>query len=328
MVQVKQLNIFILLIALLYGFDCDAQVTFKFSAGTIGAGTLKNKMESNISALLTEINRAGASRSNLDLSQINMEPAAKTRLAALWEDAHFVCDKSTNISKCLNDFQGYQVRAIPITMKPIDSSYNGSLNRELTISLNKKGVITGVRPAWELHEDVEKILTPTGNGGVTDTRMRRELLKWVEDFRCYYNERNINALEKVYSEDALIITGSVVNQRVNAGDGAVRYEQKVNYKVQDKKTYLNKLRIQFKTKKYINVEFDHISVVKHGAKPNIYGVTLHQTWKSTGYEDDGWLFLLWDFNDPENPQIHVRTWQPEQVVAKDGVFTLDDFFIP
>ncbi len=328
MVQVKRFNILVLLIVILYGLDCIAQVTFKFSAGTIDAGTLKNQMESNISALLTEINRAGASQSDLNLSKINIEPAAKTRLAALWEDARFVCDKSTNISKCLNDFQGYQVRAIPITMKPSDSSYNGSIERELTISLNKKGVITGVRPAWELQEDVNKILSTTGSGGVTETRMRRELLKWVEDFRCYYNEKNLNALEKVYSEDALIITGSIVNQRTNSGDNAVTHEQKVHYKIQDKKTYLKNLAVVFNSKKKINVEFDHVAVMKHGAKANIYGVTLHQKWTSGTYHDEGWLFLLWDFNDPEKPQIHVRTWQPDQVVAKDGVFTIDDFFIP
>lgn len=311
---------------MLYGYDCDAQVSFKFSAGTIDAGTLKNKMESNISALLTEINRAGTSRSDLNLSQINMEPAAKTRLTALWEDARFVCDKSTNISKCLNDFQGYQVRAIPITMKPIDSSYSGSTDRELTISLNKNGVITGVRPAWELQEDVSKIMHSPG--GVADTRQRREILKWVEDFRCYYNEKNIKALNQVYSDDALIITGSVVTQRTNHGDMGVRLEQKVNYTVQSKEQYIKKLSRIFNNNRRVNVEFDHISVVMHGAKPNIYGVTLHQKWQTSSYNDEGWLFLLWDFNDPEKPQIHVRTWQPDQVVAKDGVFTLDDFFIP
>lgn len=326
MVQVKRLNILILLIAILYGFDCTAQVTFKFSAGTIDAGTLKNKMENNISALLTEINRAGNARSSLNLSSINMEPAAKTRLTALWEDARFVCDKSSNISKCLNDFQGYQVRAIPITMKPIDSSYNGSLSRELTISLNKNGVITGVRPAWELQEDVSKIMFSPG--GVADTRQRREILKWVEDFRCYYNEKNLKALNQVYSEDALIITGSVVTQRSNHSDMGVRLEQKVNYTVQSKEQYISKLSRIFNNNRRVNVEFDHISVVMHGAKPNIYGVTLHQKWQTSSYSDEGWLFLLWDFNDPEKPQIHVRTWQPDQVVAKDGVFTLDDFFIP
>lgn len=316
----------LLIYIMMCGFVCNAQVTFKFAAGTIDAGPLKNKMETNISALLSEINRAANAHSNLNLSSINMEAAAKTRLTALWEDARFVCDKSSNISKCLNDFQGYQVRAIPITMKPTDESYGGSLNRELTISINKSGVITGVRPAWEIQEDVSTILT--NQGGVTDTRQRREILKWVEDFRCYYNEKNIKALNQIYSEDALIITGSVVTQRSNHGDGGVRLDQKVNYTVQTKEQYIKKLSGIFKRNSRINVEFDHISVVRHGAKANIYGVTLHQKWQTGSYSDEGWLFLLWDFNDPEQPQIHVRTWQPDQIAASDGVFTLDDFFIP
>lgn len=304
-----------------------ASVTFKFSAGTIDPGPLKTRMENNITALLTEINRAGNSGTALNLSNISMEQEAKVRLNALWDEAaHFVCDKQTNISKCLNDFQGFQVRAIPITMKPIDSSYDQSINRELTISLNKNGVITGVRPAWELQEDVSKIMSSPG--GVADTRQRREILKWVEDFRCYYNERNLKALNQIYSDDALIITGSVVMQKKTQGDMGVRLEQKVKYTVQSKERYISKLSQIFQNTRRINVEFDHISVVMHGAKPNIYGVTLHQKWQTSTYSDEGWLFLLWDFNDPEKPQIHVRTWQPDQVVAKDGVFTLDDFFIP
>ncbi len=328
MVQIKMSTRSVLAaLMLLCGLASSAGVTFKFSAGTIDAGALKTRMENNVSALLSEINRAGSIGADLNLSSINMEPAAKTRLTALWEDARFVCDKSTNISKCLNDFQGYQVRAIPITMKPVDAaSYDQSLSRELTISMNKSGVITGVRPAWELKEDVAKIMT--NSNGVADARQRREILKWVEDFRCYYNERNIKALNQVYSDDALIITGSVVTQRKVQGDGGVRMEQKVNYTVQSKQQYIAKLQNIFKRNRRINVEFDHISVVMHGSKENIYGVTLHQKWQTNSYKDEGWLFLLWDFNDPEHPQIHVRTWQPDQIVAQGEVFTLDDFFIP
>lgn len=327
MVKMKLHKFFILLLVLICPFHCMARVTFQFSAGSIESGSLKTKMENNISELLTEINRAGSQGTTLNLSSISMEPEAKIRLNALWNEAsHFVCDRETNISRCLNDYQGYQVRAIPITMKPIDSSYAQSINRELTISLNKNGVITGVRPAWELQEDVSKIMQDAN--GVADTRMRREILKWVEDFRCYYNERNIKALNQIYSDDALIITGSVVMQKKMHGDIGLRYDQKVNYTVQSKEQYITKLARIFKNNSRINVEFDHISVVMHPAKPNIYGVTLHQKWQTSSYSDEGWLFLLWNFNDPERPQIHIRTWQPGQVVAKDGVFTLDDFFIP
>ena len=304
----------------------NAEVTFKFSANSISDGYLKNKMEKNISGLLTAIDNAGTSGSNLNLSGLDMEQGAKNRLEALWSDARFICDNNVNVKRCLEDYQGYQVRNIPITIKPIDTNYDQSLNRELTISLNKNGVITGVRMAWELQQDVESMLKSSGS--VSDSRQRREILKWVEDFRSYYNEKNIKSLDQIFSNDALIITGSVVQQSKRAGDMGFQMEEKVKYKVQTKEEYISNLSRVFRNNSKINVKFDHISVMMHGAKPNIYGVTLHQTWNSGAYHDEGWLFLLWDFNDPEHPKIHVRTWQPEQMATKDGVFTLDDFFIP
>ena len=311
---------------MLLSLTLNAQVTFKFSANSIDNGALKTKMENNISTLLSDMNTAAKSNSYLDLDGVDIEPEAKSRLQALWEDAALVCVDDINVKRCLEDYQGYQVRNIPVEVKPKDQSYEESLNRELTISLNKAGTITGVRLAWELQEDVESMLK--GSSSVSDVRQRREILKWVEDFRSYYNEKNIKSLNQIFSDDALIITGSVVTQRKRSGDTGVQYEQTVKYKVQNKEQYLSNLSRVFKNNAKINVNFDHISVMKHGAKPNIYGVTLHQSWKSGSYHDEGWLFLLWDFNDPDHPQIHVRTWQPEQIAAQDGLFTLDDFFIP
>ncbi len=292
-------------------------VQFKFAGGTIEDGALKTLMESNISALLSEINRAGDSGTTLNFSGINISPEAKKRLSALWEyDAQFVCDKSANISKCLEDFQGFQVRSIPITMKRVSPDYNLSPHRELTISLNKYGLITGVRPAWELHEDVSRLLTSPGGGA--DAHKRREILKSVEELRNFYNEKNIGALNDLYSDDTLII--SEINSKNGGGD-------KAKYKVLTKAEYLDQLSEIFRNNNLISVDFNHIAVVAHNAKPNIYGVTLHQKWQTDTYMDDGWLFLLWDFNDPEAPQIRVRTWQTEQSVDSDGILTLDDFFI-
>lgn len=301
-------------------------VTFKFNPRSIQTGTLKTKMEKNISDLLTEVNRASAAKGKLNLNSVQMEPAAKTRLEAFWAEMPFRVNEATVVTDCLSDYQGYQVRKIRITVIPQNASYNESVDRELTVSLNKNGVITGVRPAWQVQEDVSKMLESAE--GVSDTRQRLEILKFVEDFRNYYNERNLNALRQIYSDDALIITGSVVKQRKNTGDGGVKIENMVKYVVQSKSEYLTKLQNIFRNNNRINVEFDHISVVMSGSKRNIYGVTLHQKWQTSTYSDEGWLFLLWDFNDPENPQIHVRTWQPDQVVAKHGKFDLDDFFIP
>lgn len=321
-------RILVLIGLILYALPCNAEVTFKFAANSIDASALRTRMENNISALLTEINRAGSNGSSLNFTGINMEQAAKERLIALWNDSRFVCDKPTNISKCLHDFQGFQVRAIPITMKPQNASYNQSLTREIMVSLNKDGVITGVRIAWELNEDVNKILATTGSGGVMETRMKREILKWIEDFKSFYAERNIDAIDKIINSHFNIQN----NRRLfnistvdNKGDSIC---QEVYYNGYNGQNYINRLRKLFEKKDPISVEFDHISVMKHGAKPNIYGVTIHQILNTDFCNDAGWLFALWDFNDAEKPQIHYITWQSDEEVTIDGVYTLDDFFWP
>lgn len=297
-----------LLFSLILGFFAlnllaNDSIYFKFAANTIEEGKLKNKMETNISRLLTEINRAGSEGDSLNLADIDMENGAKKRLDALWDASGFVCDRTTNIAKCLIDFQGYQVRGIPVTMKPNDSTYNESLNREFTISLNKQGEITGVRPAWELNEDITKILTTTGTGGVMESRMRREILKWIEDYKTLYNGKDLKGIEDVLSK------------------GVCPEDAMVN-----KNQWINGLKCMLERNNF-STEIDLISVLKHGGVANIFGLTFHQIVRCANYEDAGWFFLMMDFNNPDRMEIRICTYQPDEVVAKEGVFTLDDFYI-
>ena len=109
-------------------------------------------------------------------------------------------------------------------------------------------------------------------------------------------------------------------------------EAKVVYNKQSKKEYLTNLARVLKANKRIQVTFDDLKVMKHPAKEGYYGVTLKQGYSSDRYSDTGYLFLLWDFNNPDAPQIHVRTWQPEMLNAttrlpEEEIFTCNDFDI-
>ena len=136
-------------------FSAMANVSFKFKANTIDNGALKNTMERQISAVLSAVN-ATAPGGAIDYTGIDIEEGARVRLDALFSNVPFSVDKQLNISACLHDMQGYQVRGINVTMKPQDASYDQSLNRQLTVSLNRSGVITGVRLAMESQEDMDK----------------------------------------------------------------------------------------------------------------------------------------------------------------------------
>jgi hypothetical protein len=102
----------------------------------------------------------------------------------------------------------------------------------------------------------------------------------------------------------------------------------VVYNRQNKQQYLYNLRRAFARNKYIEVKFSEIgdgngcgAVTQSRNNPNFYGVRLHQEWRSSNYSDDGYVFLLWDFRDENQPVIHVRTWQPTLVIAGDGKST-------
>ena len=197
---------FLLLYVVLVSSLMSAQVTFQFSDGIYNE-SLKVNVERNVSSLLSEINKAEANHRQLNLTNIDIDEMAASGLKSLWTNIHFRCESNKNVQSCLKDFTGYEIRQIPVEMKPIDNTYKGEIHKELTISFNKKGLITGVRTAIDNNSYIAIL---QGSNSNVDLIMRREILNFVENFRSYYVEKNINALQEIFSDDALIITGRII----------------------------------------------------------------------------------------------------------------------
>ena len=307
-------------------------VTFKFQDG-ISNGWFKKEMEDRISTLLTEINQAGKANRDLSLAGKILTERSLRSLKGQWSSFHFVCEDAVNVASCLEDVNGYEVRGIPMTIKPLDSDYSGGLYKELVIRFDKSGLITSVHMALD-----NNVFSTQMGPEVTDIRQRREMLNFVEEFRSYYDEKDTAALRDVFSDDALIITGTVVARR-NMGRDQTTMRSEVKYKKQNKEQYLNSLKEVFAKNRHIKVQFDSIKIVKHGSKKGFYGVTLRQKWTSDRYSDDGYVFLLWEFPESgeERARIHVRTWQPEngpygpngstRKIKEDEIFDHNDFTI-
>ena len=300
-------------------------VTFTVSDG-IDNGTVKSKIESGVSRMLSEINAAQEAGRNLNFSAMgNIGTRVQQSMAMLWENSPFICTDEEIIEHCLTTGSGYQVRNIPLMMKPTgEREFGEDEYQEAVISFDKQGNIESfyLSISMNLYMNVIK-----SNLELTDLRRRQLILDYVEQFRTAYNQKDINFLNQVFSEDALIITGKVITTKHREGFTS----QKIQYNKQSKEQYIRNLRGVFQRNSYIKVTFDEIEVLRHSVNPNIYGVTLLQGWTSGQYHDDGYLFLLWDFTNENAPQIHVRTWQPDKIggkpLPKDEVFTLDDFDI-
>lgn len=287
--------------------------------------TVMAKMERTMSAFLTEVNNAQSSKRALNFGGMGLSTNVQSSVSMLWENSPFECTDEEIIEHCIQTGSGYQVRNIPLMMRPTDSSFNEDEYQEAVFSFDRNGNMESfyLTLSMNLYMNVIK-----SNKSVTDLRRRQLILDYVEHFRTAYNQKDKELLEAVFSDDALIITGKVIPQRVRDN---IQLPARVEYTRQTKRQYMAKLSQVFAANKHIKVTFDEIRVVMHPTKSEWYGVTLHQGWTSDRYHDDGWLFLLWDFSNEDHPTIHVRTWQPDKIEGKklpdEEIFSLDDFNI-
>ena len=305
-------------------------VTFKFSDGIYNE-SLKTSIERNISLLLTNINKAARQKSShVDTSGITITDQALNSFNDLWEFMPFSCDDDFNVERCVQTVTGYQVRGIPLI---VNSAQGGDElgYQEAVVNFDKRGVITSfyytINP--ELYSQLRMDQMSNPKYEVSDIKDRMMILDYVEHFRTSYNQKDLKFLRQVFSDDAIIITGTVIKVRKSE---VVPSGKKVKYTVQTKQQYLDNLARAFKSNSYIKVSFDNVVIVEHPTIKDIYGVTVHQKWNTARYSDEGYVFMVWDFRNPDTPQIHVRTWQPDYIDKERGqrlnpndVFTLGDF---
>ena len=319
-------KILLMVVVALFAIHSKADnVTFTVSDG-IDNAAIKSKIESEVSQMLTEINVAQAAGRSLNFAAMgSLNTRVQQSMAMLWENCPFECTDEEIIEHCITTGSGYQVRNIPLMMKPTgEREFGEDEYQEAVISFDKQGNVESfyLSISMNLYMNVIK-----SNLELTDLRRRQLILDYVEQFRTAYNQKDINFLNQVFSDDALIITGKVIQQKHAEGFST----PKIQYNKQTKEQYIKNLRGVFARNSYIKVTFDEIEVMRHPVNPNFYGVTLLQGWTSGKYHDDGYLFLLWDFTNESAPQIHVRTWQPDKIggkpLPKDEVFSLSDFDI-
>ena len=204
--------------------------------------------------------------------------------------------------------------------KVTDAAHEPLIGATIAIEgLENKGTITDI--CFTISSSQYKQIM-RANLEVTDLRRRSLVIDFVEQFRTAYNREDMDFLEDIFSDDALIITGKTVRRVPVDGIGST---VDVELIAQSKREYLNKLAKVFAANKRINVIFEDVKVARHGSKENIYGVKLVQHWNADTYSDKGYLFLLWDFKDESHPQIHVRAWQPFDDTPKDKVLGLGNF---
>jgi hypothetical protein len=302
-------------------------LTFRFRS-TAPDNTLRI-MEQNAKAVFDEINNASRENRNLRFSTANITNDGITHTHALWAVSKFHCVEPAHIENVnINSYGGYQIRNIATFFKDVEQS------QDVVVDFDRAGRVSNISIA--IKKTQHKEIMQTGNA-VTDFRERQIIVDFVENFRTAYNLQDINYIDTLFNDDALIITGKKLT--VRTGDGL--YATKTTYTNQNKQQYINKLRNAIMAKdsrgnnvNKLTVDFDRITLIKSEnekdtGRDKVYLVRLWQKWDSKGrinYSDEGWLTLVIDFNESD-PTIWVRAWEDGNF-KENELYNLGCFYNP
>lgn len=163
---------------------------------------------------------------------------------------------------------------------------------------------------------------------------RWAILNFMEDYQTAFALKRIDYINSIFSDDALIITGTILKKLNNAERAFDRSKsldlggpKDIAYSQLSKTEYIDRLRKIFSTREYVHLQFEDnvtrmidlpaINGINKGAA---FGIEIKQRYESTGYSDYGYLTMVFDTRG-KLPIIHVRLWQPD----KNNMMSLQEF---
>ena len=198
---------------------------------------------------------------------------------------------------------------------------------------NNRKFVENVVFTFNNHQKIDEVLFGLGKEayndimlkGVWDMDARLILANFLEEYKTAYALKDIDFIRNVFDDNAVIITGRVANRPRNVVEKSQYIDsQIIKYNRQTKNEYLRNLEHCFAGNEFINIRFANNDVIKAGKGGETYGIQIKQDYYSSTYGDTGYLFLMVDVNNPDNPIIKVRTWQPERD-PDFGIYGLSNF---
>ena len=150
--------------------------------------------------------------------------------------------------------------------------------------------------------------------GYWNDSIRMILANFLENYKTAFALKRLDYLESIFDDNAVIITGSIVKPAAKVRENEQFVNNKlVRYNKRNKSEYMRSLKQCFGSNQFINIRFADNDISRmsrqYGAT---YGIQIKQDYYSSSYSDTGYLFLMIDMNNPQQPIIKVRTWQPER----------------
>lgn len=145
---------------------------------------------------------------------------------------------------------------------------------------------------------------------------RQQVLGFLENYKTAYCLKDSDYIKAIFDEYATIIVGHVAKRTTRPGYEETQMSdlgrEIVTYARYTKATYLEHLKQTFKRNQFINIKFTNNDVMLlEGEEGKIFSIQIGQEYSSSTYADKGYLFLLVDMTNADEPLIKIRTWQPK-----------------
>jgi hypothetical protein len=157
-------------------------------------------------------------------------------------------------------------------------------------------------------------------------RYRQVLVKFLEKYRSAYLNRDMVTLNQIFADEAVIIVGRVLKEGAtekNYEYGKTELQPDIGYLEMTKQEFMVRQEQIFAQQQDICLGFSSCEFNQKNSEKDVYGISMRQQYSSTGYADEGYLFLLIDFMESD-PMIYVRSWQPEEW-TEDQLIKLSNF---
>lgn len=211
----------------------------------------------------------------------------------------------------LNFYQlGDRVICRSVPMKFAFKNNNRSFVEDVTFTFDADKKIESI--AFGLDKAARDDIFNREAAGWTDS-IRMVIATFLENYKTAFALKRADYIKSIFDDDAIIIVGHVIKkaQKTAENDKYLDNEM-VKHTRLSKQEYIKNVERSFKSNQFINIRFTDNDVKKMGVGADTYGIQIHQDYYSSSYSDTGYLFLMVDLNDIDQPCIKVRTWQPKR----------------
>ena len=223
----------------------------------------------------------------------------------------------------LNFYQlGERVICRSVPMKFAFKNNNRSFVEDVTFTFDANRKIESI--AFGLDKAARDDIFNRDAAGWTDS-IRMVIATFLENYKTAFALKRADYIKSIFDDDAIIIVGHVIKKAQKSAENSKYLDNEmVKHTRLSKQEYIRNVERSFKSNQFINIRFTDNDVKKMGVGADTYGIQIHQDYYSSSYSDTGYLFLMVDLNDIDQPCIKVRTWQPKRDPNINSTFDKSD----